>query len=265
MRVTASPIAASALGRLLLAAPLAAQSAPLDAFRGNVAAIHAHHDMIHCLHFYARQVLGITADDTTFSTSKLFFAYGLGNSLYFPAGAGATTVLLPEKPTAERIFETINRYRPTIFFAVPAVYAAMLQAAEVTPRLELTSVRRAVSAGEALPVPLWERFRKRFGISILDGIGSTEMLHMFISNRPDDVVPGSSGRLQMISPRKSHDPSSGLITHVFLPIQPMPAYCAYTRSCTGPVSTYARASNACGDSARIQSSRRCIRPPMTSW
>jgi benzoate-CoA ligase family protein len=159
------------------------------------AAIHAHHDMIHCLHFYARQVLGITADDTTFSTSKLFFAYGLGNGLYFPAGVGATTVLLPEKPTAERIFETINRYRPTIFFAVPAVYAAMLQAAEVTPRLELTSVRRAVSAGEALPAPLWERFRKRFRISILDGIGSTEMLHMFISNRPDDVVPGSSGRL----------------------------------------------------------------------
>ncbi|HLW79445.1 MAG TPA: benzoate-CoA ligase family protein, partial [Terriglobia bacterium] len=138
-------------------------------------------------------VLGITSDDRTFSTSKLYFAYGLGNGLYFPFGAGATTVLFAERPTADKLFEAVHRHRPTLFFAVPAVYAAMLQAAE-SQEADLTSVRAAISAGEGLPAPLWDRFRQRFGISILDGIGSTEMLHMFISNRPDDVVPGSSGR-----------------------------------------------------------------------
>ena len=158
------------------------------------AAIHLHHHMVHCLEHYARQVLGITAGDRTFSTSKLYFAYGLGNALYFPFGAGASTVLVAERPTADKVFEVIRRHQPTIFFAVPAVYAAILQAAESKP-CDLGSVRCAVSAGEGLPAPLWERFRNRFGISILDGIGSTEMLHMFISNRPSDLVPGSSGRL----------------------------------------------------------------------
>lgn len=158
------------------------------------AAVHCHHDMVDCLESYARQVLGVTTSDRTFSTSKLYFAYGLGNALYFPLGVGASTVLLAERPTPEAIFEVIRRTRPTVFFAVPAVYAAMLQAAE-SGSVDLSSVRLAVSAGEGLPVPLWERFHARFGISILDGIGSTEMLHMFISNRPDDAVPGSSGRL----------------------------------------------------------------------
>src|SRR5579863_5626885 len=158
------------------------------------AAIHCHHDMVDCLESYARQVLGITSGDRTLSTSKLYFAYGLGNALYFPFGVGASTVLLAERPTPEAIFEVIRRTRPTVFFAVPALYAAMLQAAE-SGSVDLSSVRLAVSAGEGLPVPLWERFHARFGISILDGIGSTEMLHMFISNRPDDILPGSSGRL----------------------------------------------------------------------
>jgi benzoate-CoA ligase len=134
------------------------------------------------------------ASDRTFSTSKLFFAYGLGNALYFPFGVGASTVLLAERPSAEKVFEIVTRHRPTIFFAVPAVYAAMLQAPEAT-QPDLRSIRCAVSAGEALPAPLWERFRERFGIPILDGIGSTEMLHMFISNRSGDVVPGSSGKI----------------------------------------------------------------------
>ena len=158
------------------------------------AAIHLHHDMVDCLESYARQVLGITSSDRTFSTSKLYFAYGLGNALYFPFGVGASTVLLAERPTPEAIFEVIRRTRPTVFFAVPALYAAMLQAAE-SGCVDLSSVRLAVSAGEGLPAPLWGRFHARFGISILDGIGSTEMLHMFISNRPDDAVPGSSGHL----------------------------------------------------------------------
>jgi benzoate-CoA ligase family protein len=158
------------------------------------AAIHRHRDMVYCLEHYAGQVLGITAADRTYSTSKLFFAYGLGNALYFPFGMGASTVLVPERPTPDTVLEVLRRYQPTLFFAVPAVYAALLQAPGLRSR-DFGSVRCAVSAGEALPAPLWERFRERFGVSILDGIGSTEMLHMFISNRPNDIVPGASGKL----------------------------------------------------------------------
>lgn len=158
------------------------------------AAIHRHRDMVVCLERYAKQVLQISASDRTFSTSKLFFAYGLGNGLYFSFGAGGSTVLLAERPTPERVFSILHRYRPTMFFAVPAVYSALLQAAEADPDAFRT-VRCAASAGEALPAMLWEKFRERFGISILDGIGSTEMLHMFISNRVEDVRPGTSGNL----------------------------------------------------------------------
>jgi benzoate-CoA ligase family protein len=157
------------------------------------AAIHLHLHMVVCLERYAKQVLKLTVDDRTFSTSKLFFAYGLGNGLYFPFGVGGSTVLLSERPSPGKIFEVLARYQPTLFFAVPSVYAALLQVKDVEPGV-FRSVRCAVSAGEALPAPLWERFRERFGICILDGIGSTEMLHMFISNRLDDIVPGSSGR-----------------------------------------------------------------------
>ena len=158
------------------------------------AAIHLHHDMVYCLEHYAKGVLQISSTDRSFSASKLFFAYGLGNALYFPFGVGAQTVLLAERSSAERVLELISRYRPTIFYGVPSLYAAILQTPEEVP-YDLSSVRCAVSAGEALPATLWERFRQRFGISILDGIGSTEMLHMFISNRPENIVPGSSGKL----------------------------------------------------------------------
>ncbi|MFQ5818106.1 MAG: benzoate-CoA ligase family protein [Terriglobia bacterium] len=158
------------------------------------AAIHLHHDMVYCLETFAKHVLQISARDRTFSASKLFFAYGLGNALYFPFGVGGSTVLLAERPSAEKIFEVIRRTRPTLFFAVPTLYAAMLQIPEAETA-DLGSVRLAVSAGEALPAPLYERFRERFGLSIIDGIGSTEMLHMFISNRPGDITSGSSGKL----------------------------------------------------------------------
>jgi len=157
------------------------------------AAIHRHRDMVYCFEGYARGILRMTAADRTFSASKLFFAYGLGNALYFPFGVGASTVLLAERPTGEKAVEMIRRYRPTVFFAVPTLYAALLQVADAQPA-DFASVRLAVSAGEALPASLWERCRERFGLEILDGIGSTEMLHMFISNRPGEVVPGSSGR-----------------------------------------------------------------------
>ena len=158
------------------------------------AAIHCHQDMTVCLERFARQVLQISASDRTFSTSKLFFAYGLGNGLYFSFGVGGSSVLLAERPTPERVFSILRRHRPTLFFAVPAVYSALLQAPEADVDAFRT-VRCAVSAGEALPAMLWENFRGRFGISILDGIGSTEMLHMFISNRLEDMRPGRSGML----------------------------------------------------------------------
>jgi len=158
-------------------------------------AIHLHRSMVHCFEYFAKGILGITGQDRTFSASKLFFAYGLGNGLYFPFGAGASTVLLPERAAAEMVFQVIDRYKPTLFFAVPTLYSAMLQIPDAEKQYDLSSISRAVSAGEALPVSLWQRFRERFGITILDGIGSTEMLHMFISNRQNKAKPGSSGKI----------------------------------------------------------------------
>jgi benzoate-CoA ligase family protein len=153
--------------------------------------VHLHHDMVSCTELYARGVLGITENDRCFSVAKLFFAYGLGNALYFPFGVGATTILFPGPPTAANVFEVVNRYRPTLFYSVPTNYA-MLLAHE--GQCDFSSVRWGVSAGEALPPAVFERFSTRFGVTILDGIGSTEVLHIFVSNQPGAVRPGSSGR-----------------------------------------------------------------------
>ncbi|HUE86889.1 MAG TPA: benzoate-CoA ligase family protein [Vicinamibacterales bacterium] len=158
------------------------------------ACVHLHHDMVVCANTFARHVLGITASDRCFSVAKLFFAYGLGNALYFPFSVGATTVLMPGPPAAARVYETIERHRPTLFFSVPTGYV-MLLAERRDPEFDLSSIRLAVSAGEALPPALFNRFAERFGLEILDGIGSTEALHMFIANRPGAVRPGSSGRV----------------------------------------------------------------------
>ncbi len=157
------------------------------------AAMHRHQHLLATADGYARQVLGFRPDDVAFSASKLFFAYGLGNAGYFPASVGAVTVLFPERPTAEKLFAILEQHRPTLFFAVPTLYGAMLRAAEGTSQ-RLDFLRAAISAGEALPVEIFERFKKRFGLEILDGIGTTEMLHMFISNRPGEARPGSCGR-----------------------------------------------------------------------
>jgi benzoate-CoA ligase len=126
----------------------------------------------------------------------LFFAYGLGNAGYFPLACGATSILSRERPTPAGVYADIERYRPTLFFSVPSSYAALLahQRGQGT-EFDLSSVRHAVSAGEALPAPLFERFRERFGVEILDAWGSTETLHMGISNRPGEVRPGSSGKV----------------------------------------------------------------------
>jgi benzoate-CoA ligase len=158
-------------------------------------AVHLHHDAVHTIVLYARGVLGITARDRTFSVAKLFFAYGLGNALTFPFAVGASTVLWPGPPSAANVFEQIERYRPTLFFSVPTNYGMLLAHKREGADFDLRSVRQAVSAGEALPPALFQRFKERFGVEILDGIGSTEILHIFISNRPGQVRPGSSGQL----------------------------------------------------------------------
>jgi benzoate-CoA ligase len=156
--------------------------------------VHLHRSIPYTLATYAEQVLGIREDDLVFSASKAFHAYGLGNSLSFPFGAGAACVLFPGRPTPEAVFAEIARHRPTLFFTVPTLYAAMLAAADGDGGPDLGRVRRCVSAGEALPADVYRRFHQRFGVEILDGIGSTELLHIFISNRPGEVRPGTSGR-----------------------------------------------------------------------
>jgi benzoate-CoA ligase len=158
-------------------------------------AVHLQHDMIVAADLYARPTLGISQDDRTFSVAKLFFAYGLGNGLYFPFRVGGSTVLYPGKPDPLKFFEIIQEYQPTLFFCVPTGYAAMLAVEDAAQRFDTSSVRLCISAGEALPPALFERWRERFGVEILDGIGSTEILHIFISNRPGRVKPGSTGEL----------------------------------------------------------------------
>jgi benzoate-CoA ligase len=154
--------------------------------------VHLQHDMFVCAEAYAKGVLGMRESDRCFSAAKLFFAYGLGNALYMPFAVGATSILLPDPPTAPRVYEIIAKHKPTLFFSVPTNFG-MLLAHEGD--CDLSSVRYAVSAGEALPEPLYRRFKQRFGVEILDAIGSTECLHMFIANYPGRVRPGSSGQL----------------------------------------------------------------------
>ncbi len=156
-------------------------------------AIHLQHDIVHTIECYARGVLDITENDRCLSAAKLFFAYGLGNSLSFPLGIGAQAAVLPGRSGPEVMFEAIDRFHPTIFFGVPTLFAAMLQVENAAVRFDLSSVRFCVSAGEALPAEIFRRWRERFGVEIVDGIGSTEMLHIFISNRPGACRPGTSG------------------------------------------------------------------------
>jgi len=158
------------------------------------AAVHRHADMAVASRNYAQGILGLRAEDVTFSASKLFFAYGLGNGMYFPLSVGARTILNPEKTKVERVIEIVARGRPTVFFAVPTLYAAILREAH-GPRstIDFSSVRKCVSAGETLPAEIFNAWKQQFGIEILDGIGSTEMLHIFISSVPGKCKPGSCG------------------------------------------------------------------------
>ncbi|HLZ02107.1 MAG TPA: benzoate-CoA ligase family protein [Bradyrhizobium sp.] len=155
---------------------------------------HLHANLAATADTYARQVLGIREDDVCLSAAKLFFAYGLGNALTFPMSVGATTVLNADRPTPARMFELLNKYNPTIFYGVPTLFAAMLND-EATKNARCgTRLRICTSAGEALPESVGNAWKARFGADILDGVGSTELLHIFLSNAPDDIKYGSSGR-----------------------------------------------------------------------
>ncbi len=153
--------------------------------------IHRHGDLEFTAQTYGRNILGITADDIVFSAAKLFFAYGLGNALTFPFSVGATVVLTSTRPTPTVVKAILARHRPTLFCGVPTLYAMLLSEAELPPRDRL---RMCISAGEALPETLLQRWRDGVGLDILDGIGTTEMLHIFVSNSVGDIAPGTTGR-----------------------------------------------------------------------
>src|SRR5437870_8316218 len=138
-------------------------------------AVHLQHDMVMCCETYGKQVLGIRPSDRVFSAAKLFFAYGLGATGFLPMSVGAQAMLFPHRPTPEGVFETITRFRPTVFFGVPTLYAGMLAVKAAEKRFDASSLRLCVSAGEALPEELYNRWRERFGVEIVDGIGTTEI------------------------------------------------------------------------------------------
>jgi len=155
---------------------------------------HVHSSLMATADTYARQVLGIREDDVCLSAAKLFFAYGLGNALTFPMSVGATIVLNPERPTPATMFALMRQYQPSIFYGVPTLFAAMLGDPALSGERGSAQLRICTSAGEALPEHVGLAWRTRFDVDILDGVGSTEMLHIFLSNASDDLRYGSSGR-----------------------------------------------------------------------
>ena len=195
----------SLLAKLIAAAP--ASFAPVDTTRDEVCfwlyssgstgapkgTVHMHSSLIQTAEFYARPILGIRDDDIVFSAAKLFFAYGLGNAMTFPLAVGATAVLMAERSTPSAVFDRLRRHQPTIFFGVPTLYAALLASPELPKRGEVR-LRLCVSAGEALPAEIGRRWNDHFGVEILDGLGSTEMLHIFLSNQRGAVRYGTSGQ-----------------------------------------------------------------------
>ncbi len=193
------------LGPLVVAAPEAA--APFDSYFDDIAfwlyssgstgrpkgTVHSHGNLVWTAELYAKPVFGVRESDVVFSAAKLFFAYGLGNALTFPLSVGATTVLMEERPTVDAIFARLTRHEPTIYCGVPTLYVSML-ASPALPSKDAVALRVCTSAGEALPREIGEQFAARFGCHILDGIGSTEMLHIYLSNSPEDVAYGTTGK-----------------------------------------------------------------------
>ncbi|TAM73502.1 benzoate-CoA ligase family protein [bacterium] len=156
--------------------------------------VHLHHDPWICARTYGERVLDVRPDDRAFSIAKLFFAYGLGNAQYFPMDVGAACILFAGRPTPLAVFEQVALYRPTLFFGVPTAYAQMLAAMDAGAEADFSSVRACVSAGESLPAPIFERWKERTGLEILDGIGSTEICHIFLTNEFGACRAGSSGK-----------------------------------------------------------------------
>jgi benzoate-CoA ligase len=185
-------------------------------------AVHLQRDMVYAADLYAVPTQQLTAADRIYSASKMYFAYGLGNSLYCPFRVGACSILVPERPNPEICLRTIVEERPTHFFAVPTLYAAILNHCDAANHPgDTSSLRLAVSAGEALPAELYRRFRARFSAELLDGIGSTEMLHIFITNRVGDVRPGASGKpvdgyRARIVDEEDHDVQPGEIGNLWI-------------------------------------------------
>jgi benzoate-CoA ligase len=158
--------------------------------------VHSHANPYWTAELYGKRLLGVREDDVCFSAAKLFFAYGLGNGLTFPISVGATTLLMAERPTPDAVFKRwrggVGSTKPTIFFGAPTGYAGMLASPQLPARSEV-ALRLASSAGEALPAEIGERFTRHFSVEIVDGIGSTEMLHIFLSNQPGRVRYGTTG------------------------------------------------------------------------
>ena len=157
------------------------------------AAVHLHRDNIFCVQPYARLVLGMTQQDICFSVARLFFSYGLTNSFFMPLWVGGASLLLPDRPEPGPVLAAMERFRPTIFFSVPTAYNRMLR--ENIELKKLSSLRLCVSAGESLPAPIYQQWLRNTGLQILDGVGSTEFGYIFLTNRPGQVKPGSSGKV----------------------------------------------------------------------
>ena len=176
--------------------------------------VHRHADVAATCANYAEPVLGIGAGDVVFSSTKMFHAYGLGNNLTFPMWAGASSVYLTGRPTPERLLERVRTHRPSLYFSVPALYNAILAHPEFD-ETDWSSVRLGISAAEPLPPEIWRRFHDRTGVEILDGVGSTEMLHIYCSNRAGAVRPGTSGtpvdgyEMEVRDPEGAHLPHGG--------------------------------------------------------
>jgi benzoate-CoA ligase len=157
-------------------------------------AVHLQHDLPYNTEVFAKRTMAVNENDLTVAVPKLFFGYATGTNLLFPFAVGGATALFSERSTPEKLFEVIERYRPTILTTVPTMINAMLNAPDAKER-DLSSLRFCYSAGEALPVELYERWHQSLGVEICDGIGSAEMFHIYITNRPGDVKPGSLGRI----------------------------------------------------------------------
>ncbi|MBM3557696.1 MAG: benzoate-CoA ligase family protein, partial [Alphaproteobacteria bacterium] len=174
-------------------------------------AVHLQRDMVVSSQYYGVETLGVTEADICFSAAKLFFAYGLGNGMTFPLWVGATAVLSDQRPSPDMTFDIIKKFRPTLYFGVPTLYAAQL-AALASAKPDLSSIRYCVSAGEALPAEIFRKWKEQTGLTILDGIGSTEALHIFISNNPKEATPGTSGRIVTGYDAKIVDPDGKAVS-----------------------------------------------------